>query len=168
MTKVVVMGVSGCGKTSVGEALARALSAGFVEGDRLHPKANVDKMSSGTPLSDDDRWPWLEAVGSSIAAAEPAVASCSALRRAYRDRLRNVAGPDLRFIFLSVGRDELARRMAGRKHHFMPAGLLESQLATLEDPSGERDVLVLDGSRPVDSIVREAAAWLARPAEETP
>ena len=161
MLKVVVMGVSGCGKTNVGQALASQLSATFIEGDRLHPAANVAKMSAGTPLTDDDRWPWLDAVGAELRQHPVAIASCSALKRKYRDRLRLAAGANLRFVFLSVDRLELERRMSARRDHFMPATLLDSQLATLEVPKDEPDVLTLDGSRSVGSIADRAAGWLA-------
>ena len=168
MLKVVVMGVSGCGKTNVGQALATQLSATFIEGDRLHPATNVAKMSAGTPLTDDDRWPWLDAVGAGLRAGAPAIASCSALRRKYRDRLRVAAGATLRFVFLSVQRPELEWRLSSRRDHFMPASLLDSQLATLELPRDEPDVLTLDGSRPVGSIADQAAAWLADQLVESP
>lgn len=168
MLKVVIMGVSGCGKTNVGQAVASKVSATFIEGDRLHPAANVAKMSAGTPLTDDDRWPWLDVVGAQLLDCAPAVASCSALRRKYRDRLRESAGIGVRFVFLSVGRPELERRMSVRQNHFMPANLLDSQLAILEIPSAESDVLTLDGSRPVGSIADQAAAWLADQIVEPP
>jgi len=160
MLKVVVMGVSGSGKTSVGQALASHLSATFIEGDGLHTPVNVAKMSAGTPLTDSDRWPWLDAVGGELLLRSPAIASCSALRRRYRDRLRVAAGAELRFVFLSVARSELARRMSSRANHFMPASLLDSQLATLEVPDDELDVLTLDGSQPAGSVAEQAAAWL--------
>ena len=166
--KLVVMGVSGCGKTSVGQALASHLSATFIEGDRLHPAANVAKMSAGAPLTDDDRWPWLDAVGAELMAYPRTIASCSALKRKYRDRLRVAAGTSLRFVFLSVDRLELERRMSKRLDHFMPASLLDSQLATLEVPADEPDILTLDGARPVGSIAHEAAAWLAGQLVEPP
>lgn len=154
---VVVMGVSGCGKTSVAEGLAAALGAGFLEGDQLHPQANIDKMSKGIPLTDADRWPWLDRIGAELhtvtGAGAPIVASCSALKRAYRDRLRAEAGGDLSFVFLRGSRELLIGRMQERKGHFMPASLLDSQLATLEDPSGEEGVVTVDIDAPLDEIV---------------
>lgn len=154
---VVVMGVSGCGKTSVAEGLAAALGAGFLEGDQLHPQANIDKMSKGIPLTDADRWPWLDRIGAELravtGAGAPIVASCSALKRAYRDRLRSEAGGDLSFVFLRGSRELLIGRMRERKGHFMPASLLDSQLATLEDPSGEEGVVTVDIDAPLDEIV---------------
>lgn len=155
------MGVSGCGKTTFGEALAGRLNLPFIEGDRLHPAANVAKMSAGTPLTDDDRWPWLDQVGVALAARGSAVASCSALRRAYRDRLRGAAGPALRFICLVLPRAELELRMRERRGHFMPPALLDSQLATFEPPTtGEDDVLVVDGTLPVAQGIEQAMHWL--------
>jgi len=161
MADAIVMGVSGCGKTSVGEAVAIAAGAEFIEGDALHPAANVEKMSAGIPLTDGDRWPWLDIVGASVASHSPAVASCSALKRAYRDRLRSAVGRQLLFVFLRVDRNELESRMIARRNHFMPASLLDSQLATLEDPAGEPGVLTVDGARPTGSIVTEVIAWFA-------
>jgi gluconokinase len=162
---IVVMGVSGCGKTSVAEGLAAALGAAFIEGDSLHPAANVEKMSRGIPLSDADRWPWLDTIGGAMAAAlgegRGVVVSCSALKRVYRDRLRQAAGGSLAFVFLKGSRDLLMVRMAARRNHFMPVSLLDSQLATLEDPSGEEGVVTVDIDRSIESIVEVALAGLA-------
>ncbi|MCS0499427.1 gluconokinase [Protaetiibacter mangrovi] len=138
---VVVMGVSGSGKSTVGALLAGRLGWVFVDGDELHPSANVAKMAAGIPLDDDDRWPWLDAVGERLAAG-PVVVACSALRRAYRDRLR-AAAPGVRFVLLDGTRELLAARMSSR-HHFMPETLLDSQLATLERPDPDEHVLVYD------------------------
>ncbi len=154
---IVLMGVTGAGKTTVGERLAARLGARFVEGDAYHPPANVAKMRAGTPLEDADRWPWLEAIRADLArwlaAGETAVVACSALRRAYRDVLRG-AGPGLRFVHL-VGPGELiAARLADRRGHYMPPGLLPSQLATLEDPADEPDVLPVAIDGPPEAIVR--------------
>lgn len=163
---VVVMGVSGAGKSLIGETLAKALSVPFIEGDQLHPRANVEKMSSGIPLTDEDRWPWLDRVGEALAAAsgrsDGAVASCSALKKSYRDRLRAAVGPRLRFVFLSGDRALLEERMTARKHHFMPAGLLDSQFATLEAPTDEADVLTVDVSPTPDEIVAAIVDGLER------
>lgn len=160
MKAIVVMGVSGCGKTSVGEGLAAALGVTFIEGDSLHPPANIEKMSKGVPLTDDDRWPWLDAVGKrmadTLARGESVVVSCSALKKAYRDRLRAAAGGTLFFVFLKGSREILMQRMATRRGHFMPASLLDSQLATLEDPSGEPGVVTVDIDAPVEAIVEAA------------
>ena len=160
---IIVMGVSGCGKSSVGAGLAARLGAPFVEGDALHPPANVAKMAAGTPLTDADRWPWLRAIAARIA-GEPAgciVVSCSALRRAYRDLLRAEAGRPVAFVYLHGSEALLAARMQARAGHFMPPTLLPSQLAALEDPRGEPGVVAVDIGSTVDAIVAEAAAGLA-------
>jgi gluconokinase len=164
---VVVMGVSGSGKTSVGEGLAARLGAPFVEGDALHPAANVAKMAAGTPLTDDDRWPWLRAIAARIA-EEPApvvVVACSSLKRAYRDLLRAESGRPVAFVYLHGTEALLAERMNARTGHFMPPTLLESQLATLEDPRGEPGVVAVDIDAPVPEIVEAALAGLADRAE---
>lgn len=168
---IVVMGVSGCGKSSVGEGLASCLGIGFFEGDSLHPPENVAKMASGTPLSDADRWPWLDAIGARMAASlaegSSIVISCSALRKAYRDRLREAAGGRLRFLFLRGSPELLAERMAARKGHFMPLSLLESQLATLEDPSGEPGVITIsidDGRQDIVAVACSALRSVLREA----
>jgi len=155
----VVMGVSGCGKSSVGAAVATHLGLAFIEGDALHPAANVEKMSRGIPLEDADRFPWLDRIGATIQAklAEDhgLVVSCSALKKIYRDRLRGFADGRLTFIFLKGSEELLAGRMAARKGHFMPASLLSSQFATLEDPSAEGQVVAVDISgTTVDVIAR--------------
>ncbi|MEI4273298.1 gluconokinase [Klenkia sp. LSe6-5] len=132
---VVVMGVSGTGKSTVGVGLAEALGCDFVEGDDLHPPANVEKMSSGTPLEDQDRWPWLRAVADRIGAHEAAgtdlVITCSALKRSYRDLLGD-GHPSVWFAHIDTPRDVLVERLRQRKGHYMPGSLLDSQLATLE------------------------------------
>ena len=148
---VVVMGVSGSGKTTVGAALADALGLRFVDGDALHPAANVAKMAAGIPLDDADRAPWLDAVGA-VLAAGPVVVACSALKRVYRDRLR-AAAPDLDLVFLDGSRELLASRMAARPGHFMPASLLDSQLATLEPPTADEHPVTVDVAPAVSEIV---------------
>jgi len=158
---VIVMGVSGSGKTTLGTALAKRLDVEFIEGDSLHPAENIAKMSAGTPLTDEDRWPWLANIARAIAARPGAVGSCSALKRVYRDRLRDGIGPKLRFVCLMVPRPELERRMASRRGHFMPPGLLDSQLAALEPPIREPDALILDGAAPPEKNVGRVVAWLA-------
>jgi gluconokinase len=155
---VVVMGVSGSGKTTVGQALAERLSLPFTDGDDLHPEANVAKMAAGIPLTDDDRWPWLDAVGAALAHGAQVVA-CSALRRAYRDRLR-AAAPGIALVLLDAPRDVLAARLTDRPGHFMPPALLDSQLQTLELPGPGEEVLTVDATRPVGRLVDEIAAWL--------
>ncbi len=156
----VVMGVASCGKTSVGEALAASLGASFTEGDRLHPKTNVEKMSAGIALTDEDRWPWLARVGESLQGREGRIASCSALKRAYREHIIAKAGRPVAFIFLDGSRAMLEQRIAARKGHFMPPSLLASQLATLERPAPDEIAKAFDIARPVDEIVAGASAWL--------
>ena len=161
---IVVMGVAGSGKTTIGAALAERLGAAFVEGDRLHPAANVAKMAAGTPLTDADRWPWLDAVGDEVARLRgegPVVAACSALKRVYRDRLRDRAG-DLLFVFPDVPRELLAKRLQSRRGHFFPASLLDNQLATLEPPGeGEACVRTAAGLG-LPATIRELAAKIAQ------
>ena len=144
---IVVMGVSGAGKTTVGLRLAEAMGVRFVEGDDLHSPEARAKMAAGHALTDDDRWPWLDRVGAALAgdlaAGRGVVAACSALRRAYRDRLRAAVGPPLRFVHLVADAGAMRARLAARKGHYMPASLVDSQFATLEDAAGEADVLAL-------------------------
>ncbi|MBY5789986.1 gluconokinase [Rhizobium leguminosarum] len=162
---IIVMGVSGCGKSSVGEKLAEALHLAFVEGDALHPAANVEKMSKGIPLTDEDRMPWLDRIGEDIKASlekrEGIIVSCSALKRLYRDRLRAAAGGNLFFVYLEGSRALLMKRMGQRKGHFMPASLLDSQLATLEVPTGEPGVVTVDIDDTVEGIATKALEGLA-------
>ncbi len=156
----VVMGVASCGKTSVGELLAEKLSAHFVEGDRLHPASNVAKMSSGNPLSDEDRWPWLAAIGTSLAGREGAVGSCSALKRVYREAIAKAAQREVYFIYLSGSRELLQERINARQGHFMPPSLLESQLRILEEPAADELALKLDIAEPVTVLAQRAKLWL--------
>ena len=160
--RVVVMGVSGSGKSSVGASLARRLKVPFVEGDELHPADNVKKMSAGIPLADEDRSPWLSAIGTRLSTAQGGmVVSCSALKVKYRDQLRVSADSPIAFLYLHCGRPVLQRRMQARKNHFMPSALLDSQLAALEIPSqNERDVLHVFADATVKSIVSDTAIWL--------
>ena len=161
-SRIVVMGTSGSGKSVVGAVLATRLDLPFVDADDLHPDANVAKMAAGTPLTDEDRWPWLDIVAETLReAAGGAVVACSALARRYRDRIR-AGAPDAVFVELEVTPEELARRMSSREH-FMPASLLASQLAALE-PLGddERGVVVANDRPPVD-VADEAIARLRQP-----
>lgn len=162
---LIVMGVSASGKSTVGAALARALSLPFVEGDALHSRHNIEKMSHGEPLTDEDRAPWLRAITSLLGdqARYPGgvVVACSALKEAYRDALR-VASPAVRFVYLDASPDLIATRMRARRHHFMPPALEASQFAALQRPTAaERDVVILDAALPVDALVRHACAALA-------
>ena len=155
----VIMGVSGSGKTTIGARLARALDVEFVEGDALHPPDNVQRMAAGIPLTDDDRRGWLELIAARIQAAKRAgtglVVSCSALKRRYRDLLRSAGAADVRFVHLAGPPPLLAERMRGRTGHFMPASLLESQLATLEAPAPDEHAWVCDIREPPDAIVAD-------------
>ncbi|UVK41349.1 gluconokinase [Mesorhizobium sp. AR10] len=161
---IVVMGVSGCGKTRVGVEIAARLRLAFVEGDTLHPRGNVEKMSVGIPLTDDDRWPWLNLVGAALRQAHEEgrglVVSCSALKKSYRDRLRHATGGPLFFVFLQGSRAVLQARLAARRDHFFPPALLDSQLSALENPDNEKLVVTVDIDAPVDSITDAALAGL--------
>ncbi|NGQ92471.1 gluconokinase [Rhodobacter sp. HX-7-19] len=154
---MVIMGVSGCGKSTVGAALAARLGLAYRDGDDLHPAANVAKMRAGQPLGDADRWPWLDRVAAVLKDEAPVIIGCSALRRAYRDRIRSGAGGPVRFVHLSGQRDLIAARMATRAGHYMPLSLLDSQFATLEPP-GPDEALTVDIDQPlptlIDSILR--------------
>jgi gluconokinase len=157
------MGVSGAGKTVVGARLADALGVAFLDGDDLHPAENVRKMAQGISLTDDDRRGWLAAIASRLADARRAgtglVVACSALKRAYRDVLRG-ADPELRFVHLSGDPALIAQRMSHRAGHFMPAALLESQLATLEAPAPEEQAWTVDLADPPETIVARIVARL--------
>jgi gluconokinase len=162
---VIIMGVTSCGKTSVGEGLAKELNCPFIEGDKLHPAANIAKMSAGTPLTDDDRWPWLEIIGKAMKAersmGKGVVASCSALKKVYRQKLAQAAETPITFIFLHGSRELLAARMAGRKGHFMPTSLLDSQLKTIEIPGPEENALHLDVALSLDELIARSKEYLA-------
>ncbi|GHC62722.1 gluconokinase [Neogemmobacter tilapiae] len=157
MTAIVVMGVCGCGKSSVGQGIAAALGLPFTDGDDLHPAANVAKMASGQPLTDADRWPWLTKVGETLAPG--GVVACSALKRSYRDHIRKAA-PDVRFVYLHGDRALLAARLAARPGHFMPPALLDSQLATLEIPQADENPIILNIAQAIPELVTLAATAL--------
>jgi gluconokinase len=152
---IVVMGVSGSGKTTVGEALAKRLGVKFRDADEFHPKSNVEKMSTGVPLTDEDRWPWLDAIGAALrdAPEKGIVVSCSALRRVYRDRILRAAKRPLTFVHLDGPKALLAERLKTRKGHFFPASLLDSQLATLEPPAPDEPAIRVSIEPGVDEIV---------------
>jgi len=151
---IVVMGVSGSGKSTVGAALAQRLGVPFADADDFHPPANVAKMKAGTPLNDDDRYPWLEAIGGWLAdhCGTGGVMSCSALKRKYRDQLRRHC-PQAEFVHLSGSPEVIAARQASRPGHFMPASLMASQFATLEPLERDERGVTLDVSQDIDSIV---------------
>jgi len=154
----VLMGVSGSGKTTIGELLAQRLGWRFIEGDDYHPRENVAKMAAGIPLEDADRWPWLDALNQRIRGERNAVVTCSALKESYRQRL--LAGvKDARVVYLHAPKALIAKRVAERKHKFMPASLLESQFATLEPPAGAIDI---DVSGTPDASVDAIVAALAK------
>ena len=157
------MGVCGCGKSSVGKGLAEYLGCDMIEGDAHHPPANRAKMTAGTPLTDDDRWPWLDRIAGEMqarhGAGRSAVVACSALKVAYRDRLR-ASGTDPVFVHLSGDAQMIRARMAARVGHFMPPGLLDSQLATLE-PAAEGETLhVVDIAPPGEAVMQQVIADL--------
>lgn len=161
---VIVMGVSGSGKSTLGAALATAIGCPFLEGDSFHAPESVEKMRAGIPLTDEDRWPWLDrlgaAIGSTVASNEIVVAACSALKRAYRDRLRQAIPAPVGFVLMDATREELLRRLTARTHHYMPASLLTSQLDTLERPAHDEPSIVIDATRPVGTSCEQTIAWL--------
>jgi gluconokinase len=161
---LVVMGVSGAGKTTLGEMLAERLGWPFKEGDELHPPANIAKMKAGQPLNDADRAPWLEAVGAWIdrwiAGGQSGVISCSALKRAYRDTL--AAGrPAVRFVFIDLDEATIAERLKHRQGHYWPAGLLHSQFEALEAPTPDEPAIIVDGHTSREAQVDKVVAALA-------
>jgi gluconokinase len=165
LTVVVLMGVAGSGKSTVGPALAARLGWPFQEGDLLHPPQNVVKMAAGHPLTDADRAPWLARVRDWIRTHDDGVITCSALKRSYRDAL----GDDhVRFVHLAVSRDELDRRLALRQEHFMPATLLDSQLAALEPPDPDERSITVDARRPVAELVEAISEVVRASPGDTP
>lgn len=151
---LVVMGVTGTGKTTIAQALARRIGATFIEGDNLHSEANRAKMSAGVPLTDADRRPWLKAVAAAIHGADAdAVAACSALRRSYRDLIRAEAGCPVVFVHLAGDASVVAERLARRRGHFMPPSLLASQLATLEPPGADEPHVTADLREGIEVMV---------------
>lgn len=162
---IVMMGICGAGKTTIGRALAERLGIPFTEGDSFHPPENVARMKAGHPLTDADRAPWLKALATAITAwstaGEEMVMSCSALRRSYRDQFR-AAAPDVVFVHLHGAVDLVRARMATREGHFMPIALIDSQIADLEDPTGEPGVIVVDVAGTPEEIVDRIVAQLPR------
>lgn len=161
---IVVMGVSGSGKSTLGSLLAKELGCPFIEGDELHDPGSVEKMRQGIPLNDLDRWPWLDRLGKAIRhgveESGVAVAACSALKLRYRQRLAAAIDAPVSFIMLETNRDELLRRLAMRKGHYMPPSLLSSQLDTLERPGEAECALILDSSHSPEELCRASRDWL--------
>lgn len=161
---VVVMGVSGCGKSTLGALLAKAFGCPFLEGDDYHSPQAVEKMRRGSPLTDEDRWPWLDRLAQASATTMKThgvvVTACSALRLAYRDRLRARIGPPTRFILLENSRDQILARLNNRPGHYMPASLLDSQFATLERPSREENAMILSTDSQPGELLDRSLAWL--------
>lgn len=153
----VIMGVSGSGKTTIGELLAHTLGIPFLEGDDLHPRANIERMAHGIPLTDEDRRPWLLAIAQRLREAEQSgsglVVTCSALKRSYRDLLRSHGAAETRFVYLRGSEPTIAERLARRRGHFMPASLLESQFAALEEPGDDEHASVFDIRESPEAIV---------------
>lgn len=161
--RIVIMGVSGCGKSTFGAALGGALGIPYRDGDDLHPPANVEKMRAGIPLTDDDRWPWLDRVAATLRDEAPVIVGCSALRRAYRDRIRAGAGGPVQFVHLTGSREVIAARMADRKGHYMPPSLLDSQFATLEPP-GPDEAISIDIDQSLTRLISQILPLLKGPA----
>lgn len=153
------MGVSGCGKSSVGEALSARLGIPYFDGDDLHTPQAVEKMRQGIPLTDDDRWPWLDRVAGVLRDKAPVIVGCSALKRVYRDRIRAGAGGPVTFVHLSGSRDLIASRMGERTGHYMPTSLLDSQFAALEAP-GPDEAVTVDIAPDLPEIIEEILARL--------
>ncbi len=164
MTIVIVMGVSGSGKTTIAAGLAKQQGWPLLEGDSFHPPANIAKMKAGTPLTDADRWPWLHAIAAQEdalrAAGTSAVVACSALKRAYRDILIGTR-PDVVLLYLRGEKSLIAKRMAARSGHFMPPVLLDSQFATLEEPGPDEDPVVVDIGGSSESVIENALRQVA-------
>jgi carbohydrate kinase (thermoresistant glucokinase family) len=163
---LVVSGVAGSGKTTIGKMLAERLEVPYAEADDFHSEANRLRMAAGLPLSDEDRGPWLAAIRSWIdqrlAAGESGVVTCSALRRVYRDQL---AQPAVRMVFLKVGWETIESRLVSRRGHFFPAALAASQFEALEEPGPDEDVLVVDGAQPPDEVVSQIIAGVGLPSK---
>jgi gluconokinase len=161
---IVVMGVAGAGKTTVGLRLAEALHGQFIDDDDLHTEEARAKMKQGQPLTDEDRWPWLDRIGESlsdgVSRGVTTIVASSALRRVYRDRLRQRDGGGLRFVYLKADRDLMRARVTGRRGHYMPASLVDSQFATLEPPDGESDVIIMPADADLDAAIPKLALEL--------
>jgi gluconokinase len=169
---VVVMGVTGSGKTTVGRLLADAFGGAFIDGDDLHTPEARAKMGAGVALTDDDRWPWLDRIGAELADGlahgRPRIVACSALKRAYRDRLRAAAGPALRFVYLAAEPEAMRRRVGSRHGHYMPSSLVDSQFAALEAPENEGDVIEISAQADLSTAIPALAARLGEPGVPSP
>ncbi|WP_181703996.1 gluconokinase [Chthonobacter albigriseus] len=158
--RLVLMGVAGSGKSTVGAALSAALRVPYADGDDLHPAENIAKMSRGEPLTDDDRWPWLTLVAEALADGAPLIIGCSALKRRYRDHIRARAGGPVVFVHLAGSRALIEGRMAVRPGHFMPTSLLDSQFAALEPPAPDEAAFTVDIAAPLPVVVAQIVAEL--------
>jgi carbohydrate kinase (thermoresistant glucokinase family) len=162
LAAIVVMGVSGAGKSTIGRIVAERLNCQFRDADSFHPKANIEKMSRGEPLTDEDRWPWLEAIAAYIAehraAGTRCVVTCSALKRAYRDIVTDKQSADVRLVYLKGDFELISARLNARKGHFMPPGLLQSQFDALEEPTADENAITVS----IDATPEEIAASVLR------
>lgn len=157
--RLVIMGVAGCGKSTIGAALSHRLAAPYRDGDDLHSEDAVAKMRVGTPLTDADRWPWLDRIAAALDRDAPLIIGCSALRRSYRDRIRAGAGGPVTFVHLAGSRELIAARMASRTGHYMPLSLLDSQFATLERP-GPDEAIEIEIDQPMEDMVEQVLSYL--------
>jgi gluconokinase len=161
------MGVAGSGKSTLGAALAGRLNCPFLEGDDFHSPEAIARMRAGVPLTDDDRWPWLgrlgQAISADLARSAIAVATCSALRRAYRNCLREIIAVPVRFVLLDIDSGELSRRVIERKNHYMAPSLLVSQLETLERPQSDEEAITLDARHSSVELCEQIVEWLSNP-----
>ena len=168
MRLYVVMGVAGCGKSTIGEAFAKAESGLFLDGDSYHPPSNIEKMSKGQPLTDDDRWPWLETFAKELASRNGlVVGGCSALKRSYREFITISAGEPVMFIYLEGSRELIAGRMSAREGHFMPTSLLDSQFEALEVPTSDENAISVNIDADSASIVARIQAALKAGSQQT-
>lgn len=157
--RLILMGVAGCGKSSIGSALSHRTHIPYKDGDDLHPRRNVEKMSAGLSLTDDDRWPWLGLVAQALKAEAPLIVGCSALKQAYRDVIRRDAGGEVLFVYLQGDRDLIAARMQERTGHYMPLSLLESQYAALEAPDAN-EALTVSIDQSITAIVEQISTYI--------
>lgn len=159
-SNLIIMGVCGTGKSTLGKALAKSLGVRFIDGDDLHPQANIDKMRAGKPLDDADRLPWFDSVVQQLDTQSPCIIACSALKRVYRQRLRESKTP-LQFIFLDGPSDLIKQRLSNRDEHFMQASMLLSQLDTLEKPCDERDVITVSIAQSIAQQLEQIKPFIA-------